>query len=175
MTRIGTVILAAIVGGMVAVLLLVGWADWGVVGSGQKAHLDPTRADYIDLLLVIATLFLGAIGLAVTVGALVVGLVALKSLREIKTEAARNAEDAASRQIKDTMDRDLEPNVTAKVHDALPSAIQAALLQDELAHRIFGLMADRGELDVVLERVAMRMQGGGISRDPDEDDELSDG
>ena len=61
----------------------------------------------------------------------------------------------------------LEPNVNAKVQEALPTALQAALLNDELGHRILSEMAQRGELDEVLERVAMRMQGGGPEPDPD--------
>jgi len=42
-------------------------------------------------------------------------------------------------------------------------------LNDELGHRILSDMAGRGELDIVLERVAMRIQGGGPEIDPDED------
>ena len=87
------------------------------------------------------TIFLGAIGLAVTIGALVIGLVALKTLREIKTEAATEAKGAAAIQINETM---------------------AA----GLGHKILSEMAQRGELDEVLERVAMRLQSGGPEPDP---------
>lgn len=82
-----------------------------------------------------ATIFLGAIGLAVTVGALVIGLVALKTLREIKDEAADGAKDAAADKINETMAAELEPNVNAKVQEALPTALQAALLNDEWVTR----------------------------------------
>ncbi len=89
----------------------------------------------MDLLLTVVTIFLGAIGLAVTVGALVIGLVALKTLREIKTEAATEAKGAAAVQINATM---------------------AA----GLGHTILSEMARKGELDEVFERVAMRLQSG---------------
>lgn len=147
---------------------MVFWFGWGMPVSGQTAHVDPTRADYVDLLLTVATIFLGAIGLAVTVGALVIGLVALKTLREIKTEAASEAKVAAAVKISEIMAAELEPSVNAKVRDALPTALQVALLNDELGHKILSEMAQRGELDEVLERVAMRMQGGGPEPDPDQ-------
>ncbi len=35
-------------------------------------------------------------------------------------------------------------------------------MKDELGHRILSEMAQRGELDEVLERVAMRVQGAGF-------------
>lgn len=120
-----------------------------------------------------ATIFLGAIGLAVTVGALVIGLVALKTLREIKDEVADGAKDAAADKINETMAAELEPNVNAKVQEALPTALQAALLNDELGHKILSEMAQRGELDEVLERVATRMQDGGPEPDPDNADECT--
>ena len=65
--------------------------------------------------------------------------------------------------------------MNAKVRDALPAALQVALLNDELGHKILSAMAQRGELDEVLERVAMRMQGGGPEPDPDAPDQFADG
>ncbi|MEM9395825.1 MAG: hypothetical protein AAGA38_18375 [Pseudomonadota bacterium] len=91
MGKIGAAILGAIIGGFAAVAAIVFWFGWGLPGQGQAAHIDPTRADYVDRLLTVVTIFLGAVGLAVTVGALVIGLVALKTLREIKDEAADGA------------------------------------------------------------------------------------
>lgn len=175
MGRIGAAIIGAIIGGFSAVGAIVSWFGWGLSGQGQVAYTDPTRADYVDLLLTVATIFLGAVGLAVTVGALVIGLVALKTLREIKDEAADGAKDAAAEKINETMAAELEPNVNAKVQEALPTALQAALLNDELGHKILSEMAQRGELDEVLERVAMRMQGGGPEPDPDSAGEYADG
>ena len=72
------------------------------------------------------------------------------------------------------MAAELESNVNAKVQEALPTALQAALLNDELDHKIQREMARRGELDEVLERVAMRMQGGGPEPDPENSDEYTD-
>lgn len=161
MGKAGATILGAIIGAFAATAAVVFWFGWGLPLAGQATHSDPTRADYVDLLLIIATIFLSAVGLAVTVGALVVGLVALKTLREIKDEAAKGAKEAAAGKINETMAAELEPNVKAKVRDALPSALQAALMDDELGHKILGEMARRGELDVVFERVAMRMQTAG--------------
>ena len=172
MGKIGATILGAIVGGFAATAALEAWFGWGVPGKGQVAYIDPTRADYVDLLLTVATIVLGAVGLTVTVGALVIGLVALKTLREIKDEAANEAKDAAAGKINQTMAAELEPNVKAKVKEALPAAIKAALLNDELGHKIMSEMAQRGELDEVLERVAMRMQGGGPELDPDITDQF---
>lgn len=160
MGKVGAAILGAIIGGFAAAAGVVLWFGWGMPGAGQAAHADPTRADYVDLLLTVATIFLGAVGLAVTVGALVIGLVALKTLREIKEEAATGAKEAAAGKITETMAAELGPNVNAKVRDILPAALQAALMKDELGHKILGDLAKRGELDVVLERVAMRIQNG---------------
>lgn len=171
MGKVGAAIIGAIIGGFAAVAAIVFLFVWGLPGQGQTAHIDPIRADYVDLLLTVATIFLGAVGLAVTVGALVIGLVALKTLREIKDEAADGAKDAAADKINETMAAELEPNVNAKVQEALPTALQAALLNDELGHKILSEMAQRGELDEVLERVAMRMQGGGPEPDPDAADD----
>ncbi|MEM9395824.1 MAG: hypothetical protein AAGA38_18370 [Pseudomonadota bacterium] len=72
------------------------------------------------------------------------------------------------------MAAELEPNVNAKVQEALPKALQAALLNDELDHKILREMVRRGELDEVLERVAMRMQGGGPEPDPENSGEYTD-
>lgn len=150
------------------------WFGWGMSGQGQAAYADPTRADYIDLLLTVVTILLAAVGLTVTVGALVIGLVALKTLREIKDEAAKEAKYAAAGKINETMAAELEPNVYAKVQDALPIALQSALLTDELGHKILSQMAERGELDEVLERVAMRMQAGGPEHDLDNEEAYAD-
>lgn len=174
MGKIGAAILGAIIGGFAAVAAVIFCFGWGMPGNGQSTHVDPTRADYVDLLLTVATMFLGAIGLAVTVGALVIGLVALKTLREIKDEAASEAKQAAAGKISETMASELEPNVQAKVKDALPAALSAALLTDELGHKILSDMAQRGELDEVLERVAMRMQGGGPESDPEAGEHYAD-
>ncbi|MDB5587867.1 MAG: hypothetical protein JWP26_2837 [Devosia sp.] len=174
MGKIAAIILGAIIGGFAACAALVAWFGWGVPGKGTIVYLDPTRADYVDLLLTVATIVLGGVSLTVTVGALVIGLVALKTLREIKDEAANEAKDAAAGKINQTMATELEPNVKAKVQEALPPAIKAALLSDELGHKIMSEMAQRGELDEVLERVAMRMQGGGPELDPDNADPYAD-
>lgn len=174
MGKVSAAILGSIVGGLAAAIAIVFWFGWGMSGQGQKAYIDPTRGDYVDLLLTVATIFLGAIGLAVTIAALVIGLVALKTLREIKDEAANEAKVAAASKITETISADLEPSVNAKVRETLPAALQAALLNDELGHKILSEMAQRGELDGVLERVAMRMQGGGPEPDPEAAEEYAD-
>lgn len=161
MGKISAAILGAIVGSFAAVAAVIFWFGWGLPGQGQSTHIDPTRADYVDLLLTVATIFLAAVGLAVTVGALAIGFVALKTLREIKDDAAVAAKNAAADKITETMAAELEPNVNAKLEEALPAALQTALLNDELGHKILTQMAQRGELDEVLERVATRMQEGG--------------
>ncbi|MCA0908205.1 hypothetical protein LCM27_17535 [Ruegeria marisrubri] len=114
MGKLSAAILGAIIGGFAAVAAIVFWFGWGLPGQDQAAHIDPTRADYVDLLLTVATIFLGAVGLAVTVGALVIGLVALKTLREIKDEAASEAKTAAATKITETMETDLDPKVDKK-------------------------------------------------------------
>jgi len=169
MKNVGIAILGAVAGASITVILILLWFGWGSPLHGQPAHIDPVRSDYVDLLLTVATVFLGAIGLAVTVGALVIGIVALKTLREIKDEATSEAKKAAGITINDTIKAELDPSVAEKVQAALPVALHDALLNDELGHRILSDMAGRGELDIVLERVAMRIQGGGPEIDPDED------
>lgn len=171
MRKLALWIAAAFISGCAAAAAVIGWYGWGVSTKGQATHIDPSRADYVDLLLTLTTVLLGAIGLAVTVGALVIGLVALKTLREIKEEAASGAKLAAAEQIEQTMSDELKPNVNAKVQEVLPEALQAALMRDELAHRILTEMAQRGELDEVLERVAMRVQGAGGESPHESDDE----
>lgn len=156
--KVSAAILGAIIGGCAAAAGMVLWFGWGTPSGGQAAHIDPTRADYVDLLLTVATIFLGAIGLAVTVGALVIGLVALKTLREIKTEAATEAKGAAGAKIA----AELAPNVDAKVREVLPAALPAALMNDDLADKILTEMAGRGDLDAVFERVVVRLQGGPV-------------
>ena len=74
MAKISAAILGAIVGGLVAVAGLLMFLDWGTQGTGQLTHADPTRADYVDLILSLVTVLLAAVGLAVTVGALAIGL-----------------------------------------------------------------------------------------------------
>ena len=171
MRKLALWITGALLGGCAAAAAVICWYGWGVPARGQATYIDPTRADYVDLLLTLTTVLLGAIGLAVTVGALVVGLVALKTLREIKEEAASDAKLAAAGQIEQTMASELQPNVNARVQEVLPTALQEALMRDELAHRILTQMAQRGELDEVLERVAMRVQGAAAETEPERDDE----
>lgn len=144
MGKVSASILGAVIGGGTAAASIVLWFGWGRPGTGQVAHIDPTRADYVNLLLTFVTILLAAIGLVVTTGALVIGLVALKTLREIKSEAAVEAKGAAASQIN-------------------------ATLATGLGHKILSEMAQRGELDEVLERVAMRMQNGGPEPGPDPD------
>lgn len=163
MGKVSSALLGSIIGGFTAVAAMVFWFGWGISNKGQIAHVDPTRSDYVDLLLMVVTIFLGAIGLAITVGALVIGLVAFKTLREIKTEAATEAKAAAGAKIA----AELAPNVDAKVREVLPSALPAAHMNDDLADNIFMEMARRGDLDMVFERVVGRLQGGPID-DPDQ-------
>lgn len=152
----------ALFGGCIAATAVIWWFGSKASTVGQKVHVDPTRADYVDLILTLTTVLLAAIGLAVTVGALVIGLVAWKTLREIKEEAAEGARSAAAGKIDQAMADQLPANVNAKVEQVLPNALQDALMKDELGHRILSEMAQRGELDEVLERVAMRIQGAGL-------------
>lgn len=166
MGKVSAAILGAIIGGFAAVGAIVFWFGWGTPGLGQPAHIDPTRGDYVDLLLTVATIFLGAIGLAVTVGALVIGVVALKTLREIKDEAASKAKDAAAHTISETMKNDLDPKVDRKVREILPLALQIALLEDETRSKILTELARTGALDNAVERSMERISFGGPVRDP---------
>jgi hypothetical protein len=160
-SRTSATILGAIVGGFAAAGAIVLWFGWGGRAKSKFAYIAPSRDEYVDLLLTITSIFLSAIGVTITVGALVIGLVAFKTLREIKTEAAGDAKTAAAAQITDTIAAELAPKVSEKVSETLPQALRTALLQNELGHQILREMAQRGELDEVLERVAMRMQNGG--------------
>lgn len=171
MGRISAAILGAIVAGSASAFGLVWFLSWGR-SLPDGALSSPARSDYVDLMLTLVSVVLTATGLAVTVGALVIGLVALKTLREIKDEASSEARSAAAARIAETMNNQLEPSVAAKLEAALPIALQRELLDNDLGHRILSEMAQRGELDEVLERVASRMQGGGP--EPDEDDQSED-
>ena len=94
MIKTGLIFLGAIVGGAVAIAGMVLYFGWGAPNYGQVAHLDPTRSDYVNLLLTLMTIFQAAIGLAVTVGALVIVLVALRLFERLRTTplALRNAQ-----------------------------------------------------------------------------------
>ncbi|MBO0347197.1 hypothetical protein J0X15_18355 [Roseibium sp. CAU 1637] len=168
MGKIGATLLGAIVGGFSAVGAIIFWFGWGMSSQGQTTHLDPSRADYVDLLLTVATIFLGAIGLAVTVGALVIGLVALKTLREIKDEAARDAKAAAAEKINETMTNDLDPKVDRKVRDILPVAIKVALADNEHREEILTALARTGALDAAVGRIMERLYSGGPVMDPED-------
>lgn len=170
MSKISAALLGSIIGGFSSVGATVLLFGWGLPSSGQGAHVDPTRADYVDLLLTVVTIFLGAIGLAVTIGALVIGLVAFKTLREIKSEAAIEAKGAAGAKIS----AELAPNVDAKVREVLPDALPAALMCDDLADKILTEMAGRGDLDAVFERVVVRLQGGPVDYPEEPADDQGD-
>ena len=146
MVKVSVPVIWSIIGGLAAVAAVVVFFGWGNATTGQLVYADPTRGDYVDLLLTLATLFLGAIGLAITLGALVIGLVALKTLREIKDEAANDARNAAAE----------------RVTEAMPTALEAVLISDT-GHEILLNLAKNGALDSVLERVVGRIQSG----DPD--------
>ena len=138
--------LGIFLGAVLATIAVVVWFGWGQSNAGQAALIDPTRSDYLDLLLVIVTIMLGAIGLAITMGAVVIGIVAFKTLREIKQEAADEAKAAT--------DEKLERTIT-----------------EDLARKILIDMARNRELDDVLERVAMQIQTGG----PEPETEIDEG
>jgi len=146
------------------VVAIVCWFGWGLPGQGQAALVDPTRADYVDLLLTILTIFLGAIGLSVTLGALVIGLVALKTLREIKEEVKKAAADKAT----ETIASELKPKVDEKMKDALPVALEAALLEKDTGQKIMLDLARTGVLDDVVNRVLTLSIHGGPVSDPDD-------
>lgn len=139
---------------MTMILTVVG-LGWGRPLSGQPVYADASRADYVDLLLTIATLFVGAIGVAVTLAALVIGLIALKTLREIKSDASAEARVAAATKITETMAVELQPSVDAKVAEVLPKALRIALLDEALGHKIFKDLAEQGTLDDAFDRAAM--------------------
>ena len=69
------------------------------------------------------------------------------------------------------MDSDLEPSVASQLAAALPEALKTALVDKDLGHQILGEMAQRGELDEVLERVANRMQGGELEAEEGDEEE----
>jgi len=173
MGKVGLTILGAIIGAFAAVAAIVFWFGWGMPLSGQIAHVDPTRADYVDLLLTVATIFLGAVGLAVTVGALVIGLVALKTLREIKDEAASEAKVAAAGKIDETM-KELDPKVKATVREILPVALNVHLADDHHREEILTSLARTGALDAAVERIFERLNSGGPVMDPRDVDEGGD-
>lgn len=159
--KVAAAILGALIGGFASGCAIVVWLGWGIPTHGQKTHIDPTRSDYVDLLLTLATIFLGAVGLAVTVAALVIGIVALKTMQEIKDDAANAAKEAAQKTVGKIMDTDLEPQVKKDVAEVLPKELRVALMDDELGHKILGDMAERGELNGLLERVIAKVQFGG--------------
>ncbi len=166
MGKVSATILGAIIGGFSAVAAIVLWFGWGLSESGRATHIDPTRADYVDLLLTVATMFLGAVGLTVTVGALVIGLVAFKTLREIKEEAASEAKTAAASKITETMNTDLDPKVDKKVREILPLGLQVVLADDVHRDEILTALVRTGALDAAVGRVIERINAGGPVMDP---------
>jgi hypothetical protein len=117
--------------------------------SNEASQIALGRGDYIDFMLTVVTVLLGAVGLAVTLGAVVIGIVALKTLGEIKDEAL----NAAGQKMDESMANDLAPCVVKSLEAVLPA------------------MAKDGELDAVFERVVVRIQNGDDfkeQRDPGE-------
>ncbi len=159
--RAGAFVLGSIVAGCASTAGVLAFLGWGRAAGGQAVYVDPSRGDYVDILLMLVTVLLAAVGLAVTVGAIVIGIVAFKTLRESKDEAAESAKTAATKKINEKIASDLGPNVKSKVDEALPDALRHSLVEDELGHKILNEMAKRGELDEVLERVLARLQGPG--------------
>lgn len=117
--------------------------DGPAIGGAPATVVD--RADYVDLLLTIVTVMLGATGLAVTVGAVAIGLVALKTLREIKDDAKSSAKQAAAEGVSKT----------------LPEELRVALVDTPALTEALRIMAVKGELNDVMEIVAASVQGRG--------------
>lgn len=145
MGKVFSTILTGIVGGFSALVAVVFWFGWGVAGRTQSAYLDPTRADYVDLMLVLTTVLLAAIGIGITVGALVIGLVAFKTLREIKDEAAKGAKDA----------------VALEITNALPSALETALLDPDIGPKLLVDLAKEGVFDAAMNKALDQLNYGG--------------
>ena len=166
MGKVSATILGAIIGGFSSVAAIVFWFGWGATDQDQLAYVNPTRGDYVDLLLTLVTILLAAVGVAVTVGALVIGMVALKTLREIKDESAQAAKDAAGATIAETIKSDLGPTVDDKINEILPLALQVALVEVETRHEILKTLVRTGALDEAVARVMDRINYGGPVRDP---------
>lgn len=166
MGKVSAGLLIGIVSGLSAGTAVVFLLGWGNPTQGQKSLLDPSRADYVDLLLTVATILLGAVGLAVTVAALVIGFVALKTLREIKDDAANEAKKAAANKITEIMENDLTPKVTEKVKEILPISLRTELLDEKTRQEIITELVRTGALDEPVERAMERISFGGPVRDP---------
>lgn len=162
-------LIGALFGGVICSLCLFIFLDWGRPDRVPWQQIDPSRGDYVDLLLTLVTVLLAAVGIAVTVGAVAIGLVAFKTLSEIKSDASKAASQSADEKIQEAMANELQPAVYEGVTESLPDALKGALLDDDLAHKILEEMAERGELDEVLERVVMRVQSGGPEYSEEED------
>ena len=166
MGKVSALILGSIIGAFAAVAAIVFWFGWGLPTQDQTTYIDPSRADYIDLIMTVTTILLGATGLAVTIGALVIGLVALKTLREIKEDAASEAKTAASARINTTMENELDPKVDKKVREILPLRLQVVLAEDEHRDEILKALVRTGALDAAVERTIERINAGGPVSDP---------
>ncbi|MCY4287276.1 MAG: hypothetical protein OXC63_01635 [Aestuariivita sp.] len=92
-----------------------------------------------------------------TVGALVIGLVALKTLREIKEEATSEAKAAAATKISETMEADLDPKVDKKVREILPLGLQVVLADHEQRDEILKALVRTGALETRLEELSTEL------------------
>ncbi|MDE2738289.1 MAG: hypothetical protein OXH47_02070 [Paracoccaceae bacterium] len=153
-------IFGSIIGSIFTLVALILFVGWGKPQNQQNSFPNPTRDDYVDLLLSVTTILLGAIGLGLAFGAIVIGIVAFKTLREIKDDVTKTANASAVNKINETITEKLEPSVKIKVTEVLPANLNKVIIDDGLGHEILSSMAKNGELDDILERVASRMQGG---------------
>lgn len=95
MGKTGIAVFVGVAGFLVGAVAVFMFLDWGTSNAGQELFVDPTRADYVDFFLSFAAALFAAVSAALTMGAIAIGVIALRTLRTIKDEAA----DAASSRV----------------------------------------------------------------------------
>lgn len=156
LSAISWIILGSIVGFLVTAVAVVTFLDWGTTAADQTDHVVRNRAEYVDLLLTLASVFLSAVGVVVTVGTLGIGLIALRTFSEIRENAAAAAQTAA----------------TSKIAQTVPESLRTTLMEKELVPQMLTEMAQRGELDEAVENALGRMQSDALQSGSEPDFDL---
>ena len=144
----------------VLVTVLVAAASWGatawtlnggqVVGPSQAQSPSTLEMSYSDFVSILLT----ALGLILAALAIVIGIVAFRTIGEIKREAGRIAEQHSKSEVENSLQAVPDRVATAvqeQVSEHLPSAI------DEAVERL----GKEGRLDEALQKAMMQFTAGG--------------
>lgn len=140
-------VLAAVIGSALTAWMFTGGHFIGPSRALNPPTFELTYSDFVSVLLTTLGLILAAL-------AIVVGIIAFRTIGEIKREAGRIAEEHSKKEVEQSLDSVPERVATAveeQVNERLPAAIDDAV---EKAGR-------EGRLDEALQKAIMQFSAGG--------------